>query len=160
MKRPAIIAILALLLLGTTQLPADAHVKMTWYNHGVATHPTQAGGCTASASLTLKEFGKSGVTRLRVQWQLRGVNDLDGHFPTYAKSGWAYSQVFPNDALSYYMRFYLPQGHIIWPGQNSRYALWAKMIGERPSFWQRDLKIRASQGEVGGCDGGFYYPGI
>lgn len=162
-KRSLSAALVVAAVLVASQPAAHAHDRLRGYGEDApTTHPNGSGGCTAADTAGVLELGRSGTTRLRIQWQLRGVHDINAHFPTYAKTGWAYSSVFPNDHLSYYFQGWLPRGIVSWPGQNSAYALWTKMVGERPSFWQRDLVIKVRQGQVGGCadDGSLLQPGF
>lgn len=154
-KRSLAVALVVATVLVVSQPAAHAHDRLRGYGlSNPTTSPNGSGGCTAADTAGVMELGKSGTTRLRIQWQLRGVNDINAHFFTYGKTGWAYSSIFGNDHLSYYFSGRLPAGILSWPGQNSRYALWTKMVGERPSFWQRDLVVKVPQGEVGGCADG------
>lgn len=149
MRRVAIIGCLVVASLAATMNPAPAHDQMQyWKTMPPSSDHLESGACSASAQIVLQELGRSGVNRLRAQWQLRGPNDIDGVFPTYAKTGWAYSTRFPNDDTSYYQRFGIVPGVINF-ASNTTFALWVKMVGERPSLWQRDLVLKGNLGAVG-----------
>lgn len=153
MKRTTIVGCIVLALLWATTSPAPAHDQLRYWRTAPTSQsrpPSQFGtygGCTTSAQVTLQELGKSGVNRLRTQWQLRSPNDINGQLFTYLKTGWAYSGRFPDDGLSYHQRFGIVPGVVNF-ASNREFALWAKMVGERPSFWQRDLVIRGNLGTV------------
>ena len=107
--------------------------------------------CTPTATIWTQEVGKSGITRLRTQFAIRGPYD-PGYLPSHWKSNWAKSGIFPDDFQNYYQPFALSfDGITVGPGKHV--AVWAKMIGEKPSFWHRDAKIHKSLGTFI-CQGG------
>ncbi len=107
--------------------------------------------CTPTARVWTMEIGKSGITRLRTQFAVRGPYD-PGYLPSWWKSSWYAGGSFPDDALSYYTYFAL-WFDTITVGNGKQVAVWAKMIGEKPSFWARDAKIHKSLGTFT-CSGG------
>lgn len=116
---------------------------------GEFTSPSGAAQCRMSAAIWLQELGQSGVTRLKATFELRGVYD-PGWLFTYATSGPYYSLPFPNDATSYIAYFHPDRAFRTFVGP--RYNIWVKGVGERPSFWQLDVKIHGDLGEAY-CDG-------
>lgn len=151
MKKIAVACLLATLLL-TPTLVASAHDQLkVGRNDGPYSTPynTPLGrsACTASSRHWVQELGKSGVTRLRSQWVLRSPNDT-GILPTYGRTNWAYSPSFQNDAMSRYAYFRLP-AYTLNFSAGSEYALWTKNVGERPSWWQRDLVVKTNLGALG-----------
>jgi hypothetical protein len=129
---------------------ARAAVQMQW---GIKdpVHAVRIGaGCWAAGGIWVRELGSSGVNRLRVQWQLRSHYDT-GILPTHAKTGWFKSVQFLNDSASRYNNFVLPPGHLNLLLGNAD-AVWAKMVGERPSFWKPDLVMKGRHGFVAPCE--------
>jgi hypothetical protein len=105
--------------------------------------------CVGRATFWHQELGDSGINRLRAKVELRGQYDTTGlPLVTYGDTGWLYSKPFPDDARSLYVtwwtRLNYPYGHI--------YSAQAILIGERPSFWQLDRKMRVTLGEYA-CTG-------
>jgi hypothetical protein len=114
----------------------------------VMSHYHGARACTATSAIWLQELGSSGITRLRAEWELRSTYD-PGYLPTYAKSGWAKSAQFPDDPQSRWIKpLKLSAGSLTF-GRGRTFALWAQMVGERPSFWKPDVTRRAELGDVG-----------
>lgn len=103
-------------------------------------------GCSATAQVWVQEHGKSGVTRFKTRWELRGYYDT-GILPTYGSKGWWRSGSFRNDHKSYTIDFKLPYGYLNF-ASGKQYSLWAKSVGERPSWWQRDIVRRVRTGYV------------
>jgi hypothetical protein len=128
--------------------PADAGgSKLTAGRYsGLTTKVLQSGACGYEAFTWAWEHGMSGVTRLRTRYELRGLND-PGFLPTYAKTGYATSGFFANDARSYSKNFHIAHTLVSPPG--ATYSVWAKAVGERPSFWQRDLVVKMRLGATG-----------
>jgi len=107
---------------------------------------TSKGACATFVRMWGSEVGLSGVTRLRARFERRGLYDPGGWLPTYGKTMWYYSDSFPNDRRSHYQWF---QTTLVYPS-GGRYSLHFVLIGERPSFWQRDLrKSFAVKGGIG-----------
>lgn len=106
--------------------------------------------CTVSTTVWGWEHGRSGVTRIKAQFDLRGPND-PGYLFYYYRKGWYYGSRFPDDSLSYYQYFTITNGTFTFPIGN-RYALWAKVVGERPSFWQADLVRKGRLSNGVGCE--------
>jgi hypothetical protein len=104
---------------------------------------TSKGACATFVKMWGQEMGLSGVTRLRARFERRSPYD-PGWLPTYGKTAWQYSAYFPNDYRSHYQWFW---STLVYPS-GGRYSLRFVLIGERPSFWQRDL--RRSFGVTGG----------
>lgn len=101
-------------------------------------------GCTAGATVWMQEIYKSGITRFKVRWELRGYYDT-GIMPTYNRVGWWHSGAFPNDYLSYWVDMTLPYGYLNF-APDRQFSLWAKAVGERPSWWRPDLARRVKAG--------------
>lgn len=138
---------LVVALFTTTTPTVHAATKMRWgYYDATTSTVLRSGTCSAAANIWAQELGKSGITRLRVQWQLRGPYD-PGYLPTYFKTGWYRGGGFPDDARSFYSGFRLNYG-IVNFATNKQFSLWAKMVGERPSFWKPDVVIKRSVGDV------------
>lgn len=102
-------------------------------------------GCTATGTVWAQEYMKSGVTRFKARWELRGYYD-SGMFPTHGSVGWWRSASFPNDYLSCWVDFALPYGYLNFAA-GKQFSLWAKAVGERPSWWRPDLTRRVRVGE-------------
>lgn len=102
--------------------------------------------CSATAQVWVQEIRKSGVTRFKTRWELRGYYDT-GILPTYGSKGWWHSGSFRNDHRSFVIDFKLPYGYLNF-GTGKQYSLWAKSVGERPSWWQRDIARRVRTGYV------------
>jgi hypothetical protein len=161
MRRRAVRLLLVVALLGTAS-PASAADGLDWglgldgvgatSTFQEATQSTPYGICTVTAQVWLRELGLSGVTRLRGRFELRSVYD-PGFLPTYQKTPWNWTiELFADDSVSHWgyfnARLNIPVGGV--------YALWFVGIGERPSFWQPDLKLHGRIGEVGCPTGGFF----
>jgi hypothetical protein len=146
------LAAVAATVLGVTlAVPADGAPTMTVGLRSGPTATASGSKCTYEAVTWAWERGSSGINRLRARFELRGPYD-PGYLPTYAKSGWARSRTFPNNALSYWNNLTLRRGSLN-SALNSRYGVWAKTVGERPSFWQRDVVVHWKLGDAG-CDPG------
>ncbi len=139
-------ALLVAVALVASAAPSFAATKMAWSITQSADSMHRGNGCTATGQVYVREYGKSGVTRFRTRWELRGPYD-PGYLPTYAKTGYTRSGAFPNDQRSFGSYFTLPGGYINF-AQGKEYALWARMVGERPSFWQRDIVRKGALGPV------------
>jgi hypothetical protein len=144
-KRLVVVVLTAALLLPST--PGTAATKMIWGITQRADVTLWAASCSAVGQVWAKEFGASGVTRFRARWELRSPYDT-GWLPTYAKTSYVYSAPFPNDARNFYQYFTLREGRVNYPA-NKEFALWVKIVGERPSFWQRDIVRKGSLGRIG-----------
>lgn len=95
------------------------------------------GACLYGVRVYVQEYGESGVTRLRARFELRGPNDPRNAATmlfSYARTPWYSSWEFPDDHLNYYQRF---GTRIRRPGGGL--AVWVHAVGERPSFWSRDI---------------------
>lgn len=126
----------------------------TAYTIGVrreATGIRRGNGCTATGEIWVQEHRKSGVTRFKTRWELRGYYDT-GIMPTYGSVGWWSSTPFPDDYASYWMYFGLPYGYLNF-SSGKQFSLWAKSGGQRPSWWRPDLTRRVRVGELG-CEWG------
>lgn len=98
--------------------------------------------CTPTTKVWSQEIGESGITRLRARFELRGPFDT-GLLPTWWESEWLRSAQFPNDTLNYSERFTLAFDGVT-VGNGKQLAVWTVLIGEKPSFWARDAKIKQS----------------
>jgi hypothetical protein len=80
-----------------------------------------------------------------VEYQLRSPYD-----PGYLPARWTSQRLrtveFPDDARNFYFDTYLTPG-TVWFGNGKTFAVWAKFIGERPSFWRPDVKIKVKVAE-------------
>jgi len=127
----------------------SATTNMRWgFRSPVTVTQTGPDRCTATTAVWLQELGSSGVNRLRVKFELKGYYD-PGYLPSYGSTNWAKSNTFPDDSLSYSMGFNLNPYFYISNGKTM--SVWAKFIGQRPSFWKPDLKIHKKLGDVT-CD--------
>lgn len=150
MRRASLVLRIAAILIATTVMPAGpraaAGQTMTWGVNRAASAQPRGNGCTADARVWVQEIGTSGVTRFRGRWELRGKYDA-GYFPTYGKTGWYGSRPFPNNGVSYYVYFSIGNGMLNFAA-DSEFSLWGKFVGERPSFWQRDVVLHPNLGTV------------
>lgn len=156
MKRLAALLV-AVALVSSAAPSLAAPKKMAWAITQTAGSTLHGNGCTASGQIYVREYGKSGVTRFRTRWELRGPYD-PGYLPTYARTTYSWSGSFPNDHQSFGTYFTLPGGYLNF-AQGKQFALWAKMVGERPSFWQRDIVRKGTLGLVA-CELGGLTPSI
>jgi hypothetical protein len=108
---------------------------------------TSKGACATFVRMWGQELGVSGVTRLRARFERRAPYD-PGWLPTYGKTAWQYSLYFPNDYRSHHMWFW---STLVYPA-GGRYSLHFVLVGERPSFWQPDLKKRTTVKGGIGCE--------
>lgn len=149
MRRASLVLLMAAILI-TTAMPAApraaAAQTMTYGVNRRASAAPWGEGCTADARVWVQEIGKSGVTRFRGRWELRGKYD-SGLFPIHGKTGWYVSRSFPNNAASKFVYFSVGNGMLNF-FSNKEYSLWAKLVGERPSFWQRDVVLRPNLGTI------------
>jgi len=119
---------------------------------GLRSIPSSRGSlvCTPTARVWSQELRKSGVDRLRARFELKGPY-AEGWLPSYSKTEWMYTARFPDDINSYNFHWTL-RPDVLTFGNGKQVAIWAKLIGERPSFWKPDLKFHFKVGVVG-CDG-------
>lgn len=120
----------------------------TSFRVGVRTQATgmnRGHGCTASGAVWVQEHLKSGITKFKARWELRGYYD-SGVLPTYGSVGWWRTTSFANDYESYWVDFTLPFGYLNFSA-GKQFSLWAKAVGERPSWWRPDLTRRVRVGE-------------
>lgn len=141
--------ILGVLLAAFIAGQALASTKMSaWVTIGANTVITRT-ACSFTGAIRFQEYGRSGVTRFRAEFQLRAPYDPGPRYgiglPTFGKAGWWYSNSFPNDYRNYWGAFILGRGWLNSFGFSDK-ALWAKVVGERPSFWQRDIVVYVKLG--------------
>lgn len=148
MRSPRLTTLVLLAALVLPASPAHAAPELTY---GVVQPadvlPYKSVGCTAVNKVWAQEFGVSGVNRFRFRWELRSPYDT-GWLPTYAKTHYLYSNPFPDDARNSFAYFTLGPGAINFAA-NKEFGLWVKIVGERPSFWQRDLVLKSEVGRLG-----------
>jgi hypothetical protein len=157
--RKFVAASLLLLLLASPVLAGTPKMQWGWAGYGhTGMHATatltSTGACQFRAQGWVQEIGKSGVTGFKVWSQLRGANDINGTLPTYASGIHVWLGPFPDDALSHWWIWY---GGVKWPGDGV-YAMWEKLVGMRPSFWQKDIVLMANLGNAS-CGGLVTAPG-
>lgn len=140
--RRALAPILATALVLTS--PVSAQQNMQWGFARDVTSTNVEGACVSSALVWVQELGLSGITRLRAKFELRGYYDSTGILPTYLSSGWKYSKKFPDDSGNRWKHFGHSFRHL-----GGLYRIYGVFIGERPSFWDPDLKMRGDIGAVG-----------
>jgi hypothetical protein len=134
--------------------PATAATQLAWGYRLAPSSRVDARACVSSTRIWLSEYGKSGVTRLKAKFERRAPQDPGIPGTSYGTRGWYYSGYFPNDAVSYWSdfsaSFRYPVGGV--------YKIRAVLVGERPSLWQRDLKIKVDLSPTIGCElgGGFF----
>lgn len=119
----------------------DATQLRAW-SSGV-TSIVQGNHCAVAGAAGVQELYKNHVTRLKIKFELRGLNDTTSWAPTYRTVGYYYSTKFPDDNRSF--QFTSRGGVNIAIGGN--YSLWAVVVGERG--WRRDFKARVNLGSVG-----------
>lgn len=106
--------------------------------------------CGAHAPLWMQEIGRSGITRMRARYELRGAYDPGLPGLAYQVTPWHFSGSFPDDHRS----FWTVRGVYLYPASlrfyaGNQYSLRAKMVWERPSFWRPDIVRAATLGAVG-----------
>lgn len=155
--RVALVVLLASLVL-TSQASAGVHAEhvaqqstgggtsMTMGVRAAAQSQNWGRGCSAYSRVWVQEHRKSGVTRFKTRWELRGYYDT-GILPTYGSKGWWRSSRFRDDHASRWLNFTLPYGYLNF-SSGKQYSLWAKSVGERPSWWRPDITRRIRTGYV------------
>lgn len=143
------IATLVLMILSTS----PSHASSKDLTFGVNQQPRSVlnnRACVISTRIWAQELGKSGVTRLKAQFKLHAPYVQSYYpFPTYHTTNWLRTSRFPNDAQNYAQYFSV---NIRQP-PGGRYALWTRVVGERPSLFLQDRAISHRLGDVG-CEGG------
>lgn len=135
-----------------SERPARAdHIRLTLTPVGEPVAFDYYTNCTASAVVEVREIVDSDISRFAVEFQRRGANDPYLPGLAYDYVGWWISSDIPLDSKTYWWRVILPPRYMNFPSGGS-YALWAKAVGERDSFWQPDLVETLKLGEIG-CDG-------
>ena len=148
MRLPRLTTLVLLAALVLPASPGNAAPALTYNNVRPAeVLPYKSVGCTVTNKVWAQEFGVSGVTRLRLRWELRSPYDT-GWLPTYATTQYLYSNTFPDDARNHFAYYTLGPGAINYAA-NKEFGLWVKIVGERPSFWQRDLVLKSELGRFG-----------
>lgn len=142
----AMTAALALAALATSA--SAGHVSLTLNKASEVATFEYYGGCTASAVVETREIGDSGISRIAVEFQLRGPNDPYLPGLAYRYIGWWFSPEIPLDQRTHWWRTLLPPGYMNF-SSGSEYAVWAKAVGERDSFWRRDLVQKLKLGTAG-----------
>ena len=97
------------------------------------------GPFVASSQVRVEEFGTSGVTRMRAQFQL--VPTTAGFtFWGWAdkwQSDWLYTQYFPDDATNKYINWWV---NYPYAEDGSVWRLQVDVVWERPGFWNQDVE--------------------
>lgn len=125
---------------------------LTWLSKGAEPKvvPRKDGyGCTVTFnSITVREFGKSGITQFAVKWELRGYYDTGKAFlPTYASTGWGYSKWYADTESNSWLRTSLPAGYInMIPTNGATYNLWVRIVGVRAGML--DVRRHVNLGAV------------
>jgi hypothetical protein len=139
-----------MVLLATALLvaPVAAHVAMRWWvANPVTTSYTTVGdttACLSTGAVGHQELGVSGITRLRAKFELRLAYD-PGTLPYVpASTGWLYSNSFADDARNYWNAWSFGFRY----ARDRDYWIRAVLLGERPSFWEPDLKLKLDLGGV------------
>lgn len=145
MKIAASALALALVLGALNPMYATAHTPLRWGFFAQPTSVFDAGACVSTARVWLQELGRSGVTRLKAKFERRAPYDTGLPGLSYETRGWLYSLPFPDDGRSLYLAF---QPWFRYPA-GGEYHIRAVMVGERPSFWRPDHKLKASLGRIG-----------
>jgi len=102
--------------------------------------------CTVSSRAAVREYGKNGVTRFKISYELRTPYDT-GNIPFFNRStGYTHSNRFPNDARNFDWRLDLQPNVLVFQA-DKRFALWAKIVGDR-GRWRRDFTRHIRLGEV------------
>jgi hypothetical protein len=145
MRRLGVAGAIALLAAGLLASPVVSHATMDAGWASPLVNAWENPSCIARGKIWHQELGDSGINRLRAKFELRGQYDTTGiPLLTYGDTGWMYSKPFPDDARSLYVTWTMAlryaYGHI--------FSGWAILIGERPSFWQRDRKLTFRLGEM------------
>lgn len=119
-----------------------------WIVSGPSVMNTNTTGtyCSVSAKVGVREFGKHGVTKFKIKYELRTSNDVKGILPYAKNSGYRYSPEFPNDSESYYVFDALPSSSMIYDAGKD-YHLWVKFVGVRG--WRADFTRHFDLGAVG-----------
>ncbi|MEO6943251.1 MAG: hypothetical protein ABI053_00895 [Lacisediminihabitans sp.] len=99
--------------------------------------------CAVEGAAGAQEMYKGHVTRLKIKFELRGLNDSTSWAPTYRTAGYYNSPKFPDDSRSFYFTSRTRMSVAI----GGNYSLWAVVVGERG--WRRDFKTRVYLGSVG-----------
>jgi hypothetical protein len=102
--------------------------------------------CAVAARIGVREFGKQGVTRFKVKWELRSEHDVNGHLPFARSSGYLHSARFANDSASRYLYSTVPTTQMLYNAGKS-YHLWVKAVGDRS--WRKDFTRHIDLGPVG-----------
>jgi len=91
--------------------------------------------------------------RLCIRPRRRQSCGATGWLPSYSTTPWLYSANVPYDVQNYYQYWGSSPGTFT-HGIGKQVAIYAKLIGERPSLWKPDEKIHVKVGTVT-CDDGF-----
>lgn len=129
-----------------TQQTTGGGTSMTMGVGAAAQSQNWGRGCSAYSRVWVQEHRKSGVTRFKTRWELRGYYDT-GILPTYGSKGWWRSSTFRDDYASRWLNFTLPYGYLNF-STGKQYSLWAKSVGERPSWWRPGITRRIRTGYV------------
>jgi hypothetical protein len=100
--------------------------------------------CTVSSAAAGLEYGKHGVTRFKIKYELRGPND-PGYLPTYQSTPYFYSGRFRDDISSRYYTLSLSPNTFVF-GADKQFSVWVKIVGDRS--WRRDFTRHFKLGDV------------
>ncbi|MCU1438781.1 MAG: hypothetical protein JWP66_1868 [Naasia sp.] len=108
---------------------------------------TRADGqsCTVSSAAAGFEYGKRGVTNIKIRFELRTPYDAAGN-GWFRSTGYYRPQAWANDVMTHWYVLTLPRNVLNFTSDD-RYALWVNIVGDR-GWWRRDFTRHINLGEV------------
>lgn len=151
-RRTFLVSITMLVVLVVSAAPS--HASSEDLRFGISRAPSSGlngKACVTTGQIWVQELGDSGINRLKAQFKRKSPQQLRYYepIPSHQTTKWAYSATFRRDSRSYYQYFNIG---LRYPA-GGRYALWTRVVGERPGLWRPDRAISYRLGEIG-CEGG------